>query len=84
MEKSFNPDAPCPMLTSRMYLHPDEMEEEEQEAEEGMDRCPTPPVRGAASSPAGMSYSHQSTATLTPSPQGDQHNGLHNGTDHHR
>uniref|UniRef100_A0A8C8H4V1 Roundabout guidance receptor 1 n=1 Tax=Oncorhynchus tshawytscha TaxID=74940 RepID=A0A8C8H4V1_ONCTS len=84
MEKSFNPDAPCPMLTSRMYLHPDEMEEEEQEAAEGMDRCPTPPVRGAASSPAGMSYSHQSTATLTPSPQGDQHNGLHNGTDHHR
>uniref|UniRef100_A0A8C7JD10 Roundabout guidance receptor 1 n=1 Tax=Oncorhynchus kisutch TaxID=8019 RepID=A0A8C7JD10_ONCKI len=84
MEKSFNPDAPCPMLTSRMYLHPDEMEEEEQDAEEGMDRCPTPPVRGAASSPAGMSYSHQSTATLTPSPQGDQHNGLHNGTDHHR
>uniref|UniRef100_A0A8C7TF59 Roundabout guidance receptor 1 n=1 Tax=Oncorhynchus mykiss TaxID=8022 RepID=A0A8C7TF59_ONCMY len=72
MEKSFNPDAPCPMLTSRMYLHPDEMEEEEQEAAEGMDRCPTPPVRGAASSPAGMSYSHQSTATLTPSPQGDQ------------
>uniref|UniRef100_A0A8C8H0X9 Roundabout guidance receptor 1 n=1 Tax=Oncorhynchus tshawytscha TaxID=74940 RepID=A0A8C8H0X9_ONCTS len=71
MEKSFNPDAPCPMLTSRMYLHPDEMEEEEQEAAEGMDRCPTPPVRGAASSPAGMSYSHQSTATLTPSPQGD-------------
>ncbi|XP_071191018.1 roundabout homolog 1-like isoform X1 [Salvelinus alpinus] len=82
MEKSFNPDALCPMLPSRMYLHPDEMEEEE--AEEGMDRCPTPPVRGAASSPEGLSYSHQSTATLTPSPQGDQHNGLHNGTDHHR
>uniref|UniRef100_A0A8C7JEV3 Roundabout guidance receptor 1 n=1 Tax=Oncorhynchus kisutch TaxID=8019 RepID=A0A8C7JEV3_ONCKI len=79
MEKSFNPDAPCPMLTSRMYLHPDEMEEEEQDAEEGMDRCPTPPVRGAASSPAGMSYSHQSTATLTPSPQGDQHNEMAQG-----
>uniref|UniRef100_A0A6Q2Y3U1 Roundabout homolog 1-like n=2 Tax=Esox lucius TaxID=8010 RepID=A0A6Q2Y3U1_ESOLU len=75
MEKSFNPDSACPMLPSRMYLHPDEMEEDEEEAEEGMDRCPTPPVRGAASSPAGMSYSHQSTATLTPSPQGEQHNG---------
>uniref|UniRef100_A0A8C8CIC0 Roundabout guidance receptor 1 n=1 Tax=Oncorhynchus tshawytscha TaxID=74940 RepID=A0A8C8CIC0_ONCTS len=74
MEKSFNPDALCPMLPSRMYLHPDEMEEEE--AEEGMDRCPTPPVRGAASSPEGLSYSHQSTATLTPSPQGDQHNAI--------
>uniref|UniRef100_A0A8K9XAI8 Roundabout guidance receptor 1 n=1 Tax=Oncorhynchus mykiss TaxID=8022 RepID=A0A8K9XAI8_ONCMY len=82
MEKIFNPDALCPMLPSRMYLHPDEMEEEE--AEEGKDRCPTPPVRGAASSPEGLSYSHQSTATLTPSPQGDQHNGLHNGTDQHR
>lgn len=48
-----------------MYLQQDELEEEEEEDERG----PTPPVRGAASSPAAVSYSHQSTATLTPSPQ---------------
>ncbi|KAJ7995848.1 hypothetical protein DPEC_G00230970 [Dallia pectoralis] len=75
MEKSYNPDSVCPMLPSRMYLHPDEMEEEEvEEVEEEMDRCPTPPIRGAASSPSGMSFSHQSTATLTPSPHGGQYN----------
>lgn len=47
-----------------MYLQQDELEEEEED-----ERGPTPPVRGAASSPAAVSYSHQSTATLTPSPQ---------------
>uniref|UniRef100_A0A4W4EZJ8 Roundabout, axon guidance receptor, homolog 1 (Drosophila) n=1 Tax=Electrophorus electricus TaxID=8005 RepID=A0A4W4EZJ8_ELEEL len=72
---SFEPDPQCPMLQGRMYLHQGEMEEEEEQ--EGLDRCPTPPVRGAASSPAAMSYGHQSTATLTPSPQGDLHPGLH-------
>lgn len=47
-----------------MYLQQDDLEEEEED-----ERGPTPPVRGAASSPAAVSYSHQSTATLTPSPQ---------------
>ncbi|XP_017552766.1 roundabout homolog 1-like isoform X3 [Pygocentrus nattereri] len=83
MDKSFDPDPQCPMLQSRMYLHQGEMEEEEEE-QESMDRCPTPPVRGAASSPAGMSYSHQSTATLTPSPQGDLHPGLNNNEERRR
>ncbi|KAJ8280156.1 hypothetical protein GJAV_G00051180 [Gymnothorax javanicus] len=59
-------DIQFPMPPSRMYLQPGELEEEE---EEDMERGPTPPVRGAASSPAAVSYSHQSTATLTPSPQ---------------
>lgn len=54
----------CPVPPSHMYLQPDELEEEEE-----MERGPTPPIRGAASSPAAVSYSHQSTATLTPSPQ---------------
>lgn len=71
------------MLQSRMYLHQGDMAEEEEE-QEIMDRCPTPPVRGAASSPAGMSYSHQSTATLTPSPQGDVHPGLQNNHEERR
>uniref|UniRef100_A0A8B9GQY9 Roundabout guidance receptor 1 n=1 Tax=Astyanax mexicanus TaxID=7994 RepID=A0A8B9GQY9_ASTMX len=83
LDKSFDPDPQCPMLQNRMYLHQGEMEEEEDEGQESLDRCPTPPVRGAASSPAGMSYSHQSTATLTPSPQGDIHPGLHNSQDEH-
>ncbi|XP_048836685.1 roundabout homolog 1 isoform X2 [Brienomyrus brachyistius] len=65
MGDSYDADAQCPLPPSRMYLQPGELEEEEEEAERG----PTPPVRGAASSPAGVSYSHQSTATLTPSPQ---------------
>nr|XP_033486978.1 roundabout homolog 1 isoform X5 [Epinephelus lanceolatus] len=64
MEKSCEPDMQCPMPPSHMYLQPDELEEEEE-----MERGPTPPIRGAASSPAAVSYSHQSTATLTPSPQ---------------
>ncbi|XP_057206568.1 roundabout homolog 1 isoform X2 [Triplophysa rosa] len=65
IDDSYDTDLQCPMPPSRMYLQPDELEEEEAELERG----PTPPVRGAASSPAAVSYSHQSTATLTPSPQ---------------
>uniref|UniRef100_A0AAZ3R497 Roundabout, axon guidance receptor, homolog 1 (Drosophila) n=1 Tax=Oncorhynchus tshawytscha TaxID=74940 RepID=A0AAZ3R497_ONCTS len=68
MDESYDPDMQCSLPPSRMYLQPDELEEEEEEEEE-MERGPTPPVRGAASSPAAVSYSHQSTATLTPSPQ---------------
>uniref|UniRef100_A0A8C7Z9H1 Roundabout, axon guidance receptor, homolog 1 (Drosophila) n=1 Tax=Oryzias sinensis TaxID=183150 RepID=A0A8C7Z9H1_9TELE len=64
MDESCDPDMQCPMPPSHMYLQPDELEEEEE-----MERGPTPPIRGAASSPAAVSYSHQSTATLTPSPQ---------------
>ncbi|XP_034722539.1 roundabout homolog 1 isoform X1 [Etheostoma cragini] len=64
LEESCEPDMQCPMPPSHMYLQPDELEEEEE-----MERGPTPPIRGAASSPAAVSYSHQSTATLTPSPQ---------------
>ncbi|XP_068172990.1 roundabout homolog 1 isoform X2 [Antennarius striatus] len=64
MEESCDPDMQCPVPPSHMYLQPDELEEEEE-----MERGPTPPIRGAASSPAAVSYSHQSTATLTPSPQ---------------
>ncbi|XP_064157581.1 roundabout homolog 1 [Anguilla rostrata] len=67
MDESYDADMQCPMPPSRMYLQPGELEEEEEEEE--MERGPTPPVRGAASSPAAVSYSHQSTATLTPSPQ---------------
>ncbi|XP_034147547.1 roundabout homolog 1 isoform X1 [Esox lucius] len=63
MDESYDPDMQCPLPPSCMYLQPDELEDEE------MERGPTPPVRGAASSPAAVSYSHQSTATLTPSPQ---------------
>ncbi|KAM8854379.1 roundabout homolog 1 isoform 6-T6 [Synchiropus picturatus] len=64
MEESCDPDMQCPVPPSHMYLQPDELEEEEE-----MERGPTPPIRGTASSPAAVSYSHQSTATLTPSPQ---------------
>ncbi|XP_034024256.1 LOW QUALITY PROTEIN: roundabout homolog 1 [Thalassophryne amazonica] len=64
MEESCDPDMQCAVPNSHMYLQPDDLEEEEE-----MERGPTPPVRGAASSPAAVSYSHQSTATLTPSPQ---------------
>ncbi|XP_029956758.1 roundabout homolog 3 isoform X2 [Salarias fasciatus] len=45
----------CPPLPERTYLM------------EGCEDGPAPPQRNAASSPA-TSYSHQSTATLTPSP----------------
>ncbi|XP_045895332.1 roundabout homolog 1-like isoform X1 [Micropterus dolomieu] len=40
--------------------------------------CPTPPVRGAASSPTEVSYSHAPTT----SPQADLRNGLHDGIEH--
>ena len=60
---SYDQEMPCPVPPARMYLQQGELEDEEDE------RGPTPPVRGAASSPAAVSYSHQSTATLTPSPQ---------------
>lgn len=46
----------CPPLPERTYLI------------EGCEDRPSPPHRGDASSPA-TSYSHQSTATLTPSPR---------------
>lgn len=66
------------MPPSHMYLQPDELEEEEE-----MERGPTPPVRGAASSPAAVSYSHQSTATLTPSPQEEMQPMLQDTSDSH-
>uniref|UniRef100_A0A8D0GL17 Roundabout guidance receptor 1 n=1 Tax=Sphenodon punctatus TaxID=8508 RepID=A0A8D0GL17_SPHPU len=64
VDESYDQELPCPLPPARMYLQQDELEEEEED-----ERGPTPPVRGAASSPAAVSYSHQSTATLTPSPQ---------------
>ncbi|EPY75447.1 hypothetical protein CB1_001657004 [Camelus ferus] len=63
VDEGYDQEMPCPVPPARMYLQQGELEEEEEE------RGPTPPVRGAASSPAAVSYSHQSTATLTPSPQ---------------
>ncbi|XP_055487876.1 roundabout homolog 1-like, partial [Leucoraja erinacea] len=67
-DDSYQRDVMCPVPPARMYLQQVESEEEEEEEEEE-ERGPTPPLRGAASSPAAVSYSHQSTATLTPSPQ---------------
>nr|XP_046245516.1 roundabout homolog 1 isoform X3 [Scatophagus argus] len=78
MEESCDPDMQCPMPPSHMYLQPDELEEEEE-----MERGPTPPIRGAASSPAAVSYSHQSTATLTPSPQEEMQPMLQDAHDSH-
>uniref|UniRef100_A0A7N8WPA3 Roundabout, axon guidance receptor, homolog 1 (Drosophila) n=1 Tax=Mastacembelus armatus TaxID=205130 RepID=A0A7N8WPA3_9TELE len=78
MEESCDPNMQCPMPSSRMYLQPDELEEEEE-----MERGPTPPIRGAASSPAAVSYSHQSTATLTPSPQEEMQPMLQDTSDSH-
>uniref|UniRef100_A0A8C4EI29 Roundabout, axon guidance receptor, homolog 1 (Drosophila) n=1 Tax=Dicentrarchus labrax TaxID=13489 RepID=A0A8C4EI29_DICLA len=75
---SCDPDMQCPMPPSHMYLQPDELEEEEE-----MERGPTPPIRGAASSPAAVSYSHQSTATLTPSPQEEMQPMLQDTHDSH-
>ncbi|XP_019384286.1 PREDICTED: roundabout homolog 1 isoform X4 [Crocodylus porosus] len=62
VDESYDQEIPCPVPPARMYLQQDELEEDDE-------RGPTPPIRGAASSPAAVSYSHQSTATLTPSPQ---------------
>ncbi|XP_074466120.1 roundabout homolog 1-like isoform X1 [Sebastes fasciatus] len=45
---------------------------------ERIESCPTPPVRGAASSPTEVSYSHQPNTT----PQGDLSNGLHDRVEH--
>uniref|UniRef100_A0A672FC16 Roundabout, axon guidance receptor, homolog 1 (Drosophila) n=1 Tax=Salarias fasciatus TaxID=181472 RepID=A0A672FC16_SALFA len=78
MEDSCDPDMQCPMPPAHMYLQPDELEEEEE-----MERGPTPPIRGAASSPAAVSYSHQSTATLTPSPQEEMQPMLPDSADGH-
>ncbi|XP_058490709.1 roundabout homolog 1 isoform X5 [Solea solea] len=78
MEESCDPDTQSSMPPSYMYLQPDELEEEEE-----MERGPTPPVRGAASSPAAVSYSHQSTATLTPSPQEEMQPMLQDAPDSH-
>ncbi|XP_056329854.1 roundabout homolog 1 isoform X5 [Danio aesculapii] len=81
MDDSYDTDLQCPLPPSRMYLQPDDLEEEEDEVE--LERGPTPPVRGAASSPAAVSYSHQSTATLTPSPQEEMHPMLQDNPDLH-
>ncbi|XP_034462827.1 roundabout homolog 1-like isoform X3 [Hippoglossus hippoglossus] len=43
-----------------------------------IESCPTPPVRGAVSSPAEVSYSHPPSASL----QGDLSTDLHNGNKH--
>lgn len=51
----------CPPLPERSYLMDGMVED-----------GPVPPPRGEASSPT-TSYSHQSTATLTPSPRDDGH-----------
>lgn len=75
---SCDPDMQCSMPPSHMYLQPDELEEEEE-----MERGPTPPIRGKASSPAAVSYSHQSTATLTPSPQEEMQPMLPSAHDSH-
>uniref|UniRef100_A0A8C7JW40 Roundabout, axon guidance receptor, homolog 3 (Drosophila) n=1 Tax=Oncorhynchus kisutch TaxID=8019 RepID=A0A8C7JW40_ONCKI len=55
----------CPPLPERTYLI------------EGCEAGPAPPLRGDASSPA-TSYSHQSTATLTPSPREESRHPPHN------
>ncbi|MED6272492.1 Roundabout 1, partial [Characodon lateralis] len=78
LEESCDHDMQCPIPPSHMYLQPDELEEEEE-----VERGPTPPVRGAASSPAAVSYSHQSTATLTPSPQEEMQPMLQEAPDIH-
>lgn len=78
VQDSCDVDMQCTMPPSHMYLQPDELEEEEE-----MERGPTPPIRGAASSPAAVSYSHQSTATLTPSPQEEMQPMLHDPHDSH-
>nr|XP_061797585.1 roundabout homolog 1-like [Nerophis lumbriciformis] len=80
MEESCDPDMQCSMPPSHMYLQPGELEDME---EEEMERGPTPPVRGTASSPAAVSYSHQSTATLTPSPQEEMTPMLQEAPDSH-
>uniref|UniRef100_A0A8C7C732 Roundabout, axon guidance receptor, homolog 3 (Drosophila) n=1 Tax=Oncorhynchus kisutch TaxID=8019 RepID=A0A8C7C732_ONCKI len=54
----------CPPLPDRTYLT------------EGCEDGPAPPLRGGVSSPT-TSYSHQSTATLTPSPREESHHPPH-------
>uniref|UniRef100_A0A671UGF0 Roundabout homolog 1-like n=1 Tax=Sparus aurata TaxID=8175 RepID=A0A671UGF0_SPAAU len=46
--------------------------------EQRIEGCPTPPVRGAASSPPEVCYSHPPITA----PQGDLSNGLHDGAEH--
>nr|XP_043898115.1 roundabout homolog 1-like isoform X2 [Solea senegalensis] len=48
------------------------------DAEERTETCPTPPVRGPASSPPEVSFGHPPMT----SPQGDPNSDLHNGAEH--
>uniref|UniRef100_A0A8C7JWK4 Roundabout, axon guidance receptor, homolog 3 (Drosophila) n=1 Tax=Oncorhynchus kisutch TaxID=8019 RepID=A0A8C7JWK4_ONCKI len=65
MELGSDEEEWCPPLPERTYLI------------EGCEAGPAPPLRGDASSPA-TSYSHQSTATLTPSPREESRHPPHN------
>ncbi|XP_023869387.1 roundabout homolog 3-like isoform X4 [Salvelinus sp. IW2-2015] len=64
MELGSDEEEWCPPLPDRTYLT------------EGCEDGPAPPLRGGASSPT-TSYSHQSTATLTPSPREESHHPPH-------
>ncbi|XP_045068405.1 roundabout homolog 2-like isoform X2 [Coregonus clupeaformis] len=64
MELGSDEEEWCPPLPERTYLT------------EGCEDGPAPPLRGGASSPT-TSYSHQSTATLTPSPREESHHPPH-------
>ncbi|XP_071195143.1 roundabout homolog 3-like isoform X1 [Salvelinus alpinus] len=65
MELGSDEEEWCPPLPERTYLI------------EGCEVGPAPPLRGDASSPA-TSFSHQSTATLTPSPREESRHPPHN------